>query len=208
MIVAQERVAEVLKLYRRGSTRTQIARQIGISKQRVGKIIDANVKRNAKEIDKDRAYLISRELDRLDEAIREAYGEWDRSKQEAKKEFVKIGQNPKGDTSEIGETKEWQCGDPRYLAVIVRALSDRAKILGLHPEKQQANETNVSVNVGVSIAPGLENLSDDQLDGYLHEAGSIARAGAPALATGADTIDVVSPLSNGKATPVPPPPES
>lgn len=206
--MAQERVEEILRLTRRGWTQSAIAKRLGIARQTVGGILERYAKRLAKEVQLQRELLIAQQIDKIDEVVREAYGEWDRSKEEAKKEFVKIGQNPKGDTSEIGETKEWQCGDPRYLAVIIKALDQRAKIMGLFPEKQQGNETNVSVNVGVSIAPGLENLSDDQLVGYLHEAGSIARAGAPSLEAGADTIDVVSPLSNGQATPVPPPPES
>lgn len=208
MIVAQDRVAEVLKLTRRGFTQTQIARRIGITRQCVNKILAASVKRTAKEIDKDRAHLIAQHVDKIDESIREAYGEWERSKQEAKKETSKLGENEKGGTFEIVEAKEWQCGDPRYLAVIIKALDQRAKILALFPEKQQANETNVNVNVGVSVTTALENLSDDQLVGYLHEAGSIARAGAPALEAGTDPIDLVSPLSNGKATPVPEAPES
>lgn len=203
-IVAGERIVQVLKLTNRGFTQSEIARQIGVTKQRVNAILKAHVQRTAKEISEQRELLIAKEISKIDEVIKEAYGEWERSKLDAEKESEELGQNEKGDTYKLAKVKQGQCGDPRYLAVIVQAIDKRVKLLGLYPEKQ-AGETNVNVSVGVAVT-SLEQMSDDQLHGYLVEAGRIAGADAPASVEGTDTIDVVPALPPAQATPVPSPP--
>lgn len=199
MIVAQDRTLEILQLTRKGWTQTEIARKLGLSKTRVGQILLGNYKRTAQEIDHEWKLRAAAQIDKIDNGIRENYEAWERSKLEAKKETSKIGENEKGSTFEIVEAKEWQCGDPRYWSNIIKLLDQRAKILSLYPEKQQSNETKVSVNVGVTVAPGLENLSDDELIGYLQESQRIAGAGPPSVDEGTDTIEVVP------ALPLPPP---
>ncbi len=94
-------------------------------------------------------YAVQLELERIDEIIKEAWDAWDKSKQDYEKSRQKMQGVPGSDgdggdssvvTTKMEQTKEnvSNCGDPRYLEVIHKNLSERRKLLGLYsPEKKE-----------------------------------------------------------------------
>lgn len=95
------------------------------------------------------------ELERIDDVIREAWEAWEKSKQDGDKTRTKQTGMPTqpGDGDEGGgngeiitikleRTTEEQtnCGDPRYLEIIHKNLTERRKLLGLYsPEKREVS---------------------------------------------------------------------
>lgn len=114
---------------------------------------------------------IQLELERIDEIIREAWEAWDKSKQDGDKTRTKqTGVVPqKGDgedepqgedgkivTVKIERTSEelMNCGDPRYLEIVHKNLTERRKLLGLYsPEKKEVSGdlsfTNLLMQTGI-----------------------------------------------------------
>lgn len=104
------------------------------------------------------------ELTRIDDIVREAWGAWDKSKTDFKREKKEQvgtpasgGDGNGGDgggtiaTVRLRQQKEEVvcCGDPRYLEVIGRNLAERRKLLGLY-----APETK-DITAGVSFTSFL-----------------------------------------------------
>lgn len=95
------------------------------------------------------------ELERIDDVIREAWEAWEKSKQDGDKTRTKQTGMPtqpgEGDegggngeiiTIKLERTTEEQtnCGDPRYLEIIHKNLTERRKLLGLYsPEKREVS---------------------------------------------------------------------
>lgn len=95
-------------------------------------------------------HAVQLELERIDELIKEAWAAWDKSKtdyerKKAKQQGVPNGGNGENDESGVVTVKMEQqreeviCyGDPRYLEVIHKNLTERRKLLGLYsPEKKE-----------------------------------------------------------------------
>lgn len=93
--------------------------------------------------------LITEELERLNMVIREAWQMWEKSKDDYhRKGGTQIGL-PSDDGTAIqtikaimNDDEERGKGDPRYLDIILKALDQRRKLLGL-------DKTTVDVNAGI-----------------------------------------------------------
>ena len=117
-------------------------------------------------------HAVQLELERIDDIIREAWEAWEKSKQDADKTRTKqtgVPRQPdeeegnggsRGDgeivTIQLERTSEEQtnCGDPRYLEVIHKNLTERRKLLGLYsPEKREVSGdlsfTNLLMQTGI-----------------------------------------------------------
>lgn len=119
-------------------TLEQIVQQTGLSKstvQRTLRELQAEWQaRAAAATDEVKA----RELAKLDQLERETWSEWHRSKEDWVKKSVKKG----GDVAGVKSSPETkvdtggQCGDPRYLNVLLGIQERRAKLLGIEaPQK-------------------------------------------------------------------------
>lgn len=98
-------------------------------------------------------HAVQLELERLDEIIKEAWAAWDKSKNDYEKKKAKqLGIPNGGDDDGEGaggvitvkmeqQREEVVCyGDPRYLEIVHKALTERRKLLGLYsPEKKEVS---------------------------------------------------------------------
>lgn len=95
-------------------------------------------------------HAVQLELERIDELIKEAWIAWEKSKTDyekvrAKQQGIPGGDGEGGGSGEIITVKMEQskenvqsCGDPRYLEVVHKNLTERRKLLGLYsPEKKE-----------------------------------------------------------------------
>ena len=81
-------------------------------------------------------HAVQLELERIDEVIKEAWAAWDKSKTDYERKKAK----QQGVTVKMEQQKEEVIcyGDPRYLEVIHKNLTERRKLLGLYsPEKKE-----------------------------------------------------------------------
>ena len=91
------------------------------------------------DVSKDIKEFRARELQGLLEQELELWSEWERSKQDAEMQRQKgtlakasDGNKPTITPTELTKTKEGQCGDPRYHALILQIREQRAKLLALY----------------------------------------------------------------------------
>lgn len=154
LLEAKKGIAEELRL--KGYTQKQIAEEI---KVRLGlktcsvSCVCEYLKQSLAEWQKERVdntdILVTEELERLNMVIREAWQMWEKSKIDYhKKGSTQIGL-PSDDGTAIqtikaimNDDEERGKGDPRYLDIILKALDQRRKLLGL-------DKTTVDVNAGI-----------------------------------------------------------
>jgi hypothetical protein len=123
----------ISRLRLRGRTLSEIAAETGLSVMTVRRELKALVGEWQKSAAEDIAAVKARELRRLDAIEAETWSEWERSKKDYVKRVAEKG-GKEGSKSKI-ETGG-QCGDPRYLTVLVNLGERRAKILGMDaPQK-------------------------------------------------------------------------
>lgn len=147
------RLEIVAKLYKRGYSYADIQREVreqlgmdrGYSTRTVHKDVHTllNEWRDMRVEDMDNAIQV--ELARLSEVEKEAWQEWDKSKQDHEKKRAKQ-QRMSGEGSDDAVRMEQQreevigFGDPRYLDIVHKCGIERRKILGLYsPEKKDIN---------------------------------------------------------------------
>lgn len=117
----------IARLRLRNRTLVQIATETGLSLATVKRelrILQAEWQEAARE---DIAAVKARELQKLDHLEAEALAEWERSKADAVKRVVETG-GREGKKSKL--ERAGQCGDPRYLNVLLGIHERRAKLLG------------------------------------------------------------------------------
>ena len=96
---------------------------------------------------------VTAELARLDLVIREAWEMWEKSKEDHHERRQRQSGVPKTDDKGIqvgmttlrammSDAEKRGCGDPRYLDIILKALQQRCKLLGL-------DKTMLDVNAGI-----------------------------------------------------------
>lgn len=142
-----ERIAS---LYLRGWRQSDIASEIGLSRQQVGYDLKTiqNRWRTQTTINLDEAK--QRELARLDELEREYWAAWEASKGERTK--ARQEKNVTGAVTKASMEKEQRDGNPAFLAGVMTCIDRRCKLLGLDaPVKTQ----NIEID--------LSKLTDDQL---------------------------------------------
>lgn len=123
----EQRRQQVGDLYVKGSTQSQIARELGVSQSTVSVDLKAIRRewRDSRIRDFDEA--VSIELKKLDHLEREAWSGWERSQQPA--ESTKVTQDGSGKKAE--KIVKQQQGDPRFLEQVHRCIVSRRTLLGL-----------------------------------------------------------------------------
>lgn len=137
------------KNWRYKDIQQEVMRRIGKKSYSIGTVCK-DVKRLIKEWQEERLEdteeKITTELARLDQVIREAWEMWEKSKQDFNEKKQKQEglpkKSPDGKLVTVDTIKammwdaEKRCyGDPRYLDVILKALNQRCKLLGLDQQR-------------------------------------------------------------------------
>ena len=165
--VAEGRRLIVAECYKKGMTIRQTCDEVmvrtGMDKPPGTKTVfnDRNIllKEWRKERVTDMDDLITLELARIDAAIFELWGAWEKSKTDHKSKFSKQkgelptdsknGDKPKVNYIEQGHKEEINFGDPRYISEVRAQLAERRKLLGLYaPEKKDLTSKGESLNKG------------------------------------------------------------
>jgi len=130
-------LVEIQRLYVAGATERQIAAQI--AKERpytlsqaaihhdIGTILDRWRKTACEGIEAHKA----RELARLAEAERNAWHQFQRSQRDRVRRVKETTSGVDGTNTKKSTMREEQCGDPRYLDIVLRCIEKRCKILGV-----------------------------------------------------------------------------
>lgn len=145
----QQRMQIVAPLWRKSWTlkeiREEVMKRLGLETYSI-KCVHTDVQRLIKEWQEERLEntedKITAELARIDLVIKEAWQMWEKSKQDynSKKQMQegKPRKDPNGQQISVDTIKAmmWDaeqrgCGDPRYLDVILKALNQRCKLMGL-----------------------------------------------------------------------------
>lgn len=166
----------IAQLYKRGYSYRQIQAEVkarldltGYSLRTVHKDVQTLLAEWRKTRIENLDHAIQLELERIDDIVREAWEAWDKSKQDGDKTRTKqTGKVPKGgpgdDEQQGGEIQTVKVertseelinyGDPRYLEIIHKNLTERRKLLGLYsPEKKELSGditfTNLLMQTGI-----------------------------------------------------------
>ena len=145
----QQRMQIVAPLWRKSWTlkeiREEVMKRLGLETYSI-KCVHTDVQRLIKEWQEERLEntedKITAELARIDLVIKEAWQMWEKSKQDynSKRQMQegKPRKDPNGHQISVDTIKammwdaeERGCGDPRYLDVILKALNQRCKLMGL-----------------------------------------------------------------------------
>lgn len=165
-ILMQQRMQIVAPLWRKSWTLNEIREEV---KKRLGlktyslKCVHTDVQRLLKEWQEERLEntedKITAELARIDLVIKEAWQMWEKSKQDYKTKKQKQEglprMNDEGKQISIDTIKAMMedaekraFGDPRYLDIILRAMQQRCKLLGLD---QQRIDISAATNGTIEI---------------------------------------------------------
>ena len=124
----------ITRWYIRGDTQTEIAARLGLSQKQISYDLNTIRQRWRKETTFNLDEHKQRELARIDEAEREYWQAWERSK---KRKTKQVREMP-GDGSRF-VVERGQCdGNPAFLAGVMACIDRRCKLLGLDaPSKQE-----------------------------------------------------------------------
>lgn len=165
---------QIAALKLRGRTLQQIADAVGVSVMTVRRELKALIGDWQAAAKEDIAAVKARELRKLEALEEEAWKEWERSKEDWVKKSVKKGGTTPAGTKAAPETKVetgGQCGDPRYLNVLLGVQERRAKILGVDaPTKIAPTDPTGEREHG--------KMSDEELNARIAELA--AKVGQPA----------------------------
>lgn len=149
------RLEIVAQLYKRGNSmrkiQSEVMKRLGLETYGVSTVkrdIDTLLKewRDSRLEDMDLALQL--ELERIDEAVRDLWEQWEKSKTDYTKTSSKRKGSPikdgKTGTSQIKtyqkeetETEVIRLGDPSYIAEIRQQLAERRKLLGLYAAEKR-----------------------------------------------------------------------
>lgn len=153
----QGRLVIVAELYKKGYSIAKIAEEVRArlnstcSTRTVWNDINYLLKEWQETRVRDIDAAVQLELERIDDAVRELWEQWDKSKTDYTKTASKqkgnaVRDNQTGATTirtnqaERTETEVVRLGDPAYVAEIRQQLSERRKLLGLYaPEKKDVS---------------------------------------------------------------------
>ena len=127
MVAKEAQRTRIAGLYLEGRTQAEIAAVVGLSQQQISRDLKAVRKEWQKARIRDFDAAQEEQLQRVDKVERNAWDEWHRSKQDAESET----QRETAGGVETTRTTKGQCGDPRYLDVVLKCVDRRCKILGL-----------------------------------------------------------------------------
>lgn len=162
-----ERISE---MYVRGFRQTDIAKEIGVSREQIKYDLADIRKRWRESTIRNFNAAKEEELSRLDAVEQEAWDAWRRSQQEQQttEAEVKPGKSDAERTSRTKLIKRTSYGDARFLSVVRDCIARRCQILGLDAPK----ETRLTGKDGGPIETkgemDLKGLTTDELQQYQH----------------------------------------
>jgi DNA-binding CsgD family transcriptional regulator len=160
---ARDLELRIWTLLSQGKTPTAIAREVGIARQSVHRIIRRVESRYNESITATVSEMRARQARVLEATVDEALDAWERSKQPFRAIRKKVARAAgtasceSGDSVEQVETEiEMQVGDVRFLAEARAALADLRRLFGLDAPKALAGNGFESVPINYSVEWGLE----------------------------------------------------
>jgi transposase-like protein len=169
--------AEMVKLLRRGWTKTAIAEKLGVHRTQVvhdwKQILEDLVETRDQEVNQ----LVVLKLEELGEVKREAWDAWERSKLDREKTVREDWESDSGSgsTKEI-KTREGQVGEARYLDTVLKCIAAERELLGLNPKKSMEitgtviNWDSLVSTVQVSVETGtVPDLIEEQIRQLMEE---------------------------------------
>ncbi len=142
ILPAAERRPKVATLYLKGWTQANIAKQFGVSQQRISQDIKAIRKEWLNSALRDFDTMKEQELRRIDVLESEYWEQYEASKQDKEtttKEAIGVGESKR---HKVKVTTVKRDGDPRYLQGVQWCVEQRCKILGIY----EASKINVKVD--------------------------------------------------------------
>lgn len=149
------RLEIVAQLYKRGNSmrkiQSEVMKRLGLETYGVTTVkrdIDTLLKEWRESRMEDMDLALQLELERIDEAVRDLWEQWEKSKTDYTKTSSKRKGSPikdgKTGTSQIKtyqkeetETEVIRLGDPSYIAEIRQQLAERRKLLGLYAAEKR-----------------------------------------------------------------------
>lgn len=157
------RLPDISARYLRGETQQEIADAHELNQSTIARDLEY-----LRELWRDSALLSfsdaqARELARIDNLEREAWGEYQRSKQARERSGRRVTQ--RGDDSRIvtaSTDTESRLGDPKYLSIVQWCIEQRCKILGIYAQATAQVAGDIAVRfVYASEAPAPAYSDDD-----------------------------------------------
>ncbi len=121
----------IFKLVNEGYTQHEIAALIGVSLSTVQVTLQRIRSQALEKISRKADKLLADEILKLEHTEREAWREWNRSKEPIKKMIETVEDGPTGATTRRTKSVEERVGNPQYLMQIQMAINQRTKLLGL-----------------------------------------------------------------------------
>lgn len=124
-LLIRTREARVLELSTRGWSQRAIASELGISQPAVSKILQRTEDRALATLHRDRVRLIVRHLRQREHLYAQAHQGWDRSCSDRERRTQRRTTTPDGrSTTMVALHREARAGDPRFLSLMLRAVTD------------------------------------------------------------------------------------
>lgn len=165
----QARLEIVGKMYKRGHSYRQIQSEVmarldlpSYSLDTVGNDVKTLLAewRENRIADVDEAVQL--ELERIDEAVTELWGQWEKSKADIvkrqRKRHAAQGDDGGQAYEERSETEEIRLGNPAYISEIRQQLMERRRLLGLYAPDKQELKLNTPTATREEIEKELQRL--------------------------------------------------
>lgn len=129
--------AEMMKLLRRGWSKTQIAEKLGVHQTMISYDYKLVMKEVIANQTKDALFLRAKALEELAEVKKEAWIGWDKSKELHRKKVIE--EYDKGDDSPMStktvDTTEGSLPGSHYLNIILNCIAKEAELTGINADK-------------------------------------------------------------------------
>ena len=150
---------DITRLYLRGKTQAEIAKELEISRAMVAYDLGAIQNRWKRETVRDLDADKVQELEKLAELERTYWAAWDASLERMEATATERTEDHDGASTKATVKREPRYGNPAYLQGVMRCIERRAKLLGLDaPVRQEHSGPN-----GVPIQADLRVVLDDLL---------------------------------------------
>lgn len=161
----EARLQIVGELYKKGYTRRKIQEEVkkrlDLSSYALGSVrndIQLLLKEWREENVKNVDELVTLELQRIDECVKQLWAEWEKSKATTTERTIKLKGKPHGSenvkttATEKTEKEVKGMGDVAYIVEIRRQLEERRKLLGLYAPEKRVVSGDVEVNNRYDVA--------------------------------------------------------
>jgi hypothetical protein len=123
----KERMPKVIRMYLKGIPVMDIAAHFKLERPVIYKDLSLARKIWNKRVDRAARELMSVELAKVDTVEEEAWEQWERSKKDAEEQTV--DKDADGKVTGKSKKRKGQSGDPSYLAIILKCVDQRCKML-------------------------------------------------------------------------------